>query len=188
MTDKANSQDAPAQDAPSGKRSRKLILIAAAVLLFAGGGAASWFFLGRPGTEPVAAAAETPRARTNAVFVPLEQFTVNLADEGGERMAQIAVTLEIADTQTEQSIKTRMPAIRNAILLQLSSLESKELLTVTGKERLANRIAALTAHELGWQPPAADAKAAGAAAAPGNAAAGRSNPVAAVHFSHFIVQ
>jgi len=188
MSDKANSQDAP-----SGKRSSKLILIVAAALLVAGGGAASWFFLGR-GTEPATAAAEAaPRLKTGAVFVPLEQFTVNLADEGGERLAQIAVTLEVADTQTEQSIKTRMPAIRNAILLQLSSLESKELLTVTGKERFAERIAALTARELGWQISAtdvkvADAKAADTPATPRDAARDRPGPVAAVHFSHFIIQ
>jgi flagellar FliL protein len=183
MPDKANSQNAP-----SGKRSSKTILIVAALLLCAGGGAASWFFLGGAGTEPAATAAEAPRARTNAVFVPLEQFTVNLADEGGERLAQIALTLEVADTRTEQSIKTRMPAIRNAILLQLSSLESKELLTVAGKERLAGRIIGLAAQEVGWRPPAAEAKATGEATAPRNATRDQPNPVAAVHFSHFIIQ
>lgn len=200
------------QDAPPRKRSHALMLVAAALLTCAGVSVVAWYFLGQPGAAPAeasaAAPAEAPRVRSGTVFVPLEQFTVNLADEGGERLAQIAVTLEVANADVEQSIKARMPAIRNAILLQLSSLESAQLLTLAGKEHLAQRIIALAARELGWQPPAgtskaADAqttgtKAAGTKAAgtkAGDAAPARrgpagaaANPVAAVHFSHFIIQ
>lgn len=190
------SDHATPQDAPPAKRSRKPILIVAAVLALAGAGAAAWL-LTRPAADAgTAAAGASTRARTNAVFVPLEQFTVNLADEGGERFAQVAVTLEVADAATENSIKARMPAIRNSILMQLSSLESKELLTVSGKEQLASRIMALTARELGWQasvvagakPADPRSKPANPRGAPDKPAPDRPNPVAAVHFSHFIVQ
>ncbi|GMV01745.1 MAG: flagellar basal body-associated FliL family protein [Burkholderiaceae bacterium] len=180
------------QDAPPRKRSGKGTLVVAALLTCAGAGAVAWFFLGQLDAVPAATSAEAPRARTNTVFVPLEQFTVNLADEGGERLAQIAVTLEVADAGAEQSIKARMPAIRNAILMQLSSLESKQLLTFAGKQQLAQRILVLTAHELGWQAPTAHVNAAPAMSADtaptrGGPAAAMS-PLAAVHFSQFIIQ
>ena len=188
MPDHANPQDAP-----PAKRSRKPILIVAAALALAGAGTAAWL-LARPADNASASAAgASARVRTNTVFVPLEQFTVNLADEGGERFAQVAVTLEVADAATENSIKTRMPAIRNSILMQLSSLESKELLTVSGKELLASRIIVLTARELGWQASGAKPadprlKPVEPQRAPEKSAPDRPNPVAAVHFSHFIVQ
>ena len=191
MPDHANPQDAP-----PAKRSRKPILIVAAALALAGAGTAAWL-LARPADDASASAAgASARVRTNTVFVPLEQFTVNLADEGGERFAQVAVTLEVADAATENSIKTRMPAIRNSILMQLSSMESKELLTVSGKELFASRIIALTARELGWQASGATSakpadprlKPVEPQRAPEKSAPDRPNPVAAVHFSHFIVQ
>ncbi|MFP5407258.1 MAG: flagellar basal body-associated protein FliL, partial [Gammaproteobacteria bacterium] len=116
------------------------------------------------------------RAKKHASsFLPLDPFTVNLADEGGERMAQIGVTLEVADSETETALKARMPALRNGILLQLSASQSSELLTLAGKQRLAARIAELAGGHVGWKNDPA-------------AARPRPNPVEAVHFSQFIVQ
>lgn len=166
---------------------RRLPLLILAVALLAAAGAAAWWLKAGPATDDEAATAST-QAR---IFVPLEQFTVNLADEGGERIAQIAVTLEVADDRHEIAIKRQMPAIRNTILLLLSSRKSQDLLTTTGKQQLAGQIAEAIGIELGWQPVAdADPAAADRAARPRRAAPtqARPNPVAAVLFSHFIIQ
>ena len=85
-----------------------------------------------------------------------------------------------------------MPAVRNSILLLLSSSQSTELLTVAGKQKLAGRIAELTGQQLGGQPPPeAPLPSSGnefVAARQTSQHRGRPNPVEAVHFSHFIVQ
>lgn len=177
-------QPVPPENAPKRRSRRPLMIAAAGALLAAGAGAAWWTTRSAPGADGESATAK----RTESVFLPLEQFTVNLADEGGERFAQLSLTLEVADGRAEAALKSRMPAIRNAILLLLSSSTSADLLTVAGKQKLAAQVAGIAARELGWQ---AD----GDAAAPGTAqprktslAQGRPNPVLAVHFSHFIVQ
>lgn len=160
--------------APEGgkKRGNKWILIAATVAVLGAVAAGAAQFLGRPvllGTSPVDAAAAAKKE--NPIFVSLEQFTVNLADEGGERFAQIAVTLEISDQEIDKAIRSRMPSIRNAVLLLMSSKKAGDLLSLEGKKLLAEQIALRAGAELGWQ-----------------GASGGNNPVEAVHFSHFIVQ
>lgn len=153
------------------KRSAKSFIIVGAVALLVAAAAAAWWTL-RPAAPAAGdASPSAPVARTPSVYLPLEQFTVNLSDEGGERFAQIAVTLELIDSQTESTLKSRMPTIRNAILLLLSSSTSRELLTVAGKQKLAEQIATIAGGEAGWR-----------------AGAARANPVLGAHFSHFIVQ
>ena len=76
---------------------------------------------------------------------------MNLADEGGDRFAQISVVLEVGDAKVNEQVSAHMPAVRNAILLLISSKESRELLTVPGKEQLAHEIASTAARQLGWE-------------------------------------
>jgi len=163
------------------KRGKGLIFAIAAVVLVAGAGAGVWYFVSSKaqGADPSAEHSSKP-----SIFMPLEQFTVNLADDGGERFAQIAVTLEVASSEAEASLKTRMPALRNAILLEISSMQARDLLSVPGKTRLASRIAAISGAQAGWSPAPEQTAAAGQA----RPQAERPNPVRAVHFSHFIIQ
>jgi len=127
------------------------------------------------GTQLLRSSDDAPAAarQREPVFVSLEQFTVNLADEGGERFAQIGVTLEVADERVDKTLRARMPAVRNSVLLLISSKKSEELLTLDGKKRLAEQIAAT-----------ANAALDDSAAKPSSGA----NPIAGVNFSHFIVQ
>lgn len=153
------------------KGSKRIVVIAvAAVVLLAGGGAAAWYFLGRTPSDEVGAPAAAT-VRKPGIFVDLDPFTVNLADPGGERFAQIGLVLEIADSGTVETLKQGMPRLRNAILLLLSSKQGEELLTIEGKKALADEIAALAGESIGW-----------------SAAGARPSPVAGVHFSKFIVQ
>jgi flagellar FliL protein len=207
-------KEAPPAPPKSGKK--KLIVIgAAATLLLGGGGGAAWYFL-KPKPDAAehadAAHAKDKKAR---VFVNLDPFTVNLADDGGERFAQISVVLEVGDAKINEQVSAHMPAVRNAVLLLISSKESRELLTVPGKEQLAHEIASTAARQLGWEgDDAADApkkipasakaaddkhgdgeKAAQADDAekpakpkPKKAKKSEPNPIEAVHFAQFIVQ
>lgn len=155
-------------EAPRPNRGKKWTLVVAiVVVLAAAAGAATQFLGGSVDDEQ-----QTVRKR-DPIFVSLEQFTVNLADEGGERFAQIGVTLEVADEQTDKALRGLLPSVRNSVLLLLSSKKSEELLTLEGKKLLASQIAAGAATELGWSATGDGEK---------------PNPIVAVNFSHFIIQ
>ncbi len=178
------------------KSRKKLIIIAALGLVLASGGAgAAWFMLKKPAEGT--AVAEKKKPPVKPVFAPLDVFTVNLRDERGERFAQVGVTLQMKDAAAEAELKERMPAVRNEILLLLSSKRIDELLSDEGKRELAQQIRARAAHGMGLKldepaaAPAAAAPAPGASAvavAAAPKAAPADNPVHNVLFSQFIVQ
>jgi flagellar FliL protein len=141
---------AAAEAAPSGGGKKKLIIILVAVLvLVLGGGGAAMLLLkkkthaeGEDGEEEAAPVVEAhaPKPGTPPVFVPLDPFTVNLADKDVDRFAQIGITLEVLDAHTGDTIKAYLPAIRSNVLMVLSHKTSAELLTIEGKEKLAREI------------------------------------------------
>lgn len=182
--------------APPAKKGRKgLIIGLLAFLLIAGGaGGGAWMYLGKKADvaddEMAEEAAVAPK-RVEPSFVPLDQFTVNLADEPGDRFIQVSMTLEIGNKEAAERVKTILPPVRNSILMLLSSKKATDVLSVSGKERLAAQVAELVGAHLGWHPPAATNGAA-IETTPGapqpRQARQRPNPVERVHFAHFIVQ
>ncbi|MCH7345848.1 flagellar basal body-associated FliL family protein [Pelomonas sp. CA6] len=137
-----------AAEAPAagGGGKKKLILIIVAVLVLVLVGVAALLLMKKKshaedGEEAEAPAAHaTVKAGTPPTFVPLDPFTVNLADKEVDRYAQIGVTLEVADPKVADQIKAYMPAIRNNVLMVLSHKTSADLLTQEGKEKLAREI------------------------------------------------
>ena len=211
------SDAAAPPDAALPRKSKKgLIIGLVAVLLLAGGGAGgAWWFLGRGEHDETAdvakAAKDEEKRKAMRVFVTLENFVVNLADRDSERYAQIGVVLEVDGKETETKIAARMPAVRNELLLLISSKLGSQLTTREGKEQLAAEIAVAAARPLGWTPPSelampveqaepppdkekAKAKAKGKDKDKDKdkdkhkAAEPALNPVAQVHFASFIVQ
>jgi flagellar FliL protein len=191
MATTAVPAEAPVEDAqPAGKGKKRLILIAAGlvlVLLLGGGGAAAWWMMqseaGAAEDAEVADAdaeeiAEAKAARKKndrkhaPVFLPLEMFTVNLADREAERYAQVGVTLEVGDAKTSDQLKAYMPVIRNDILMLLAHKKAAELQERSGKLELARQIRRAALKPLGEDDNAPDDEAG----------------VRAVHFSSFIIQ
>ncbi len=185
------------------KRKKKLIIIiiAAVLLLLLLGGVAAVVLL-----KKKAAAAEgedgspAPAATTAAVkheaeapptFVPLDPFTVNLADHDAERYAQVGVTLEVADPKVVEDIKTYMPAIRNNVLMAIADRTAADLMGREGKAQLASKIRRETSRALGYDVPpdddaAADTEHGGKAGK--KKGKGAELPIKAVQFSNFIIQ
>lgn len=191
-----------AEAAPVKKRlSKKLIVIIAvvALLLAAGGGAAFWVMKKRAAAAAAAAAedggaAETveakkakPDLKNAPTFVPLDPFTVNLADREAERYAQVGITFELADAKAGDLLKAYMPAIRNNILLALGSKTAAQLNERDGKLSLAAEIRREALRPLGYdlKAPAADAASNRRPATGGD---DEDAPIRAVHFSNFIIQ
>ncbi len=124
------------QAAPKKKSKLTLIIAIAAVLVVAAAGAA-WYFLGRAGADDE----EEPRASSKpAVFLPVDQFTVNLQPEDGSQYLQVAMTLKLADQETADAIKSLLPEVRSRVLLLLSSKKASQLTSPEGKTRLADEI------------------------------------------------
>ena len=130
---------------------KKLILttvIAALVLGIAGLGVALFVKKSRADAEaaddestPVATKVEHRRDRhAPPVFVPMDNFVVNLADHDADRYAQIGVTLEVLDDRHVDEVKAYMPAIRNNVLLLLAHKASADLASADGKSLLAREI------------------------------------------------
>jgi len=173
---------------------KKLIVVLAVVLLLlaaAAGGAVLWLQARAhaaleadeaDGAGEVSVARPASKRDANAVpvFVPLESFTVNLADREADRYAQVSVTLELNDAKDGERIKLFMPAIRNNILMVLAHKRSADLLERAGKEKLAEEVQRETERALGIEPPPAGT--------PERKRAAGAHPVRAVHFSNFIIQ
>jgi flagellar protein FliL len=191
--------ESPAEAPVKPKKKKLIIIIAAVVLLVVAGGGAGLFFMNKAkhaaeDGEEAAHAETTPKVPPT--FLPIENMVVNLADPGGERFAQIGVTLELADKKTEDQVKAYMPSIRNSILLLVSQRTSEELLQREGKEKLASDILVEVSRPLGFAPKVAEkSKAKGDKGdkgekddeVPKKSAKGK-NPVQQVLFSSFIVQ
>ena len=141
-------------------KSKKLIIIVVALaLLLVAGGAAAWLLLGKraaSGDEEEAhapAAAQAAAPKTPPTFMPMENMVVNLADPGGDRFAQVGITLELADAKTAELVKTYMPSIRSGVLLLVSQRTTDELLTREGKEKLAADVRREVSRPLGFSVP-----------------------------------
>ncbi len=73
----------------------------------------------------------------------MDNMVVNLADPGGEKVAQIGITLEVADHEKAGVVREYLPKIRNDIIVQISKRTAAELLSIEGKEKLAKDIQAI---------------------------------------------
>lgn len=194
---------AAAPAAPAKKSKKMLIILVVVVLLVVAGGAAAWLMLSKRhaadeegGEAPAEHAAQPAASKSPPTFLPMDNMVVNLADPGGDRFAQIGVTLELADAKTEAAIKQYLPSIRSGILMLVSQRASEELLTRDGKEKLALDIRREVSKPLGFTiakprkaPVARDAEE-GEEGEGQEAPRARpdTNPVRAVLFSSFIIQ
>jgi flagellar FliL protein len=202
------SSAAAAEAAPPAKGKKKLLLIVGlVVVVLALAGVAALVLLKKGSAEEDAEAADgKPRAAAKRdpkavpTFVPLDPFTVNLADRHADRYAQVGITLEVVDAATAEQIKTFMPAIRNNILMVLAHKTSEVLLERDGKLKLAGQVQRETSRALGFEveEPQPEPETAAGDDAAGEKAPAKAKrkpkepepelPVLAVHFSNFIIQ
>jgi len=191
------SDTAPKEKASSKK---KLIVIGAIVaLLVVAGAAAALIMMNRHGGDEEEGAAPHKAAAAKAgppTFLALENMVVNLADPGGDRFAQIGITLELEDAKTAEQVKQYLPAIRSAILLLVSQRTAQELLAREGKEKLAYDVLREVSRPLGYRVSKKPRKKASQEAdedsdedPPERGRQSQSqNPVRQVLFSSFIIQ
>lgn len=74
------------------------------------------------------------------VFVQLDTFTVNLQGDEGQFL-QTVITLHMVDEEDANKLKQNMPLVKSRIVMLLSSKHAEELLSMEGKNKLAQEIA-----------------------------------------------
>lgn len=141
--------DKPAEaegEKPKGKSKKMLIIIVAVVVLVLGGGG-GYFYISKQraaaeeGEDAAPAKAVAKDAhKAPPTYLPLDNMVVNLADPGGERVAQVGITLELIDAKATDQVKAYLPTIRSGVLMLISQRTAEELLKAEGKEKLAKDI------------------------------------------------
>jgi flagellar protein FliL len=186
----AAAKPAAAEEKPR-RTSGKLVMLAVVVIIFlVAGGAGAFVMLSGDESAETADAADAPEQP--AVFVPLETFTVNLLPTDGlHQYLQTSLTLKLVSQASADAVKTRMPEVRNRVLLILSAKRPAELMPVAGKEKLASEIGEAV-QNIVERPKGADAAQKAAPAASSDAKGGQngSRPARPVEvlFTAFIIQ
>ena len=120
---------------PKVRRNRLPLIIGAVVLLAAIGGGGYWL-LAHKNADAAAGSEKKAEVEIAPTYLQLENFTVNLQPETGDQYLQVTMSLKIADPTAVEGLKTRMPEIRNRMLMLLSSKKPSELVSTAGKEHL----------------------------------------------------
>jgi flagellar FliL protein len=156
--------------APAGNPKKKLIIIIAAVVILAAGGGGAWFFMkskedakkaaakkkaahteevadGEHADEEHAEEEDEEHAEEDGghppappVFITLETFTVNLQPDPDEKFLQLDISLQVKTAPEADALKGQMPAIRDRILLLLSSKQASQINTLEGKQALSKEL------------------------------------------------
>lgn len=195
----APASDAPVAAPPKGKKKLIIIIIAVLLLVLIGGGATVFVLKKKAaaqaaeeggGAEHAPAAHAKPDLSHPPMFLPLDPFTVNLADKETDRFAQVGVTLEVKDAAAVDELKAFMPAIRNNVLMILAHKTSTELLTQEGKEKLAREILRVSVLPMGisLDPDPRDIPAGTPVKKDAKTASAPESPILRVLFSNFIIQ
>jgi flagellar FliL protein len=162
--DKAEDKEEGAAKTPPPKKTPILLIVAGAVLLLAvgGGGAYAWLKFkaphnaeAKPGEAPAADAApaekgekvekgEKPAGQAAGVakmgpIMDLDPFIVNLSD-ADPRFLKVTVKLELDGPGAKTELGDRLPQVRDAILVLLSSKDAQGLKPTAGKMQLRDEI------------------------------------------------
>lgn len=127
--------------AGTGSGKKLMLLSLVGLLLLGGGGGAAWFFLGGKEEKPHEREAYPDGASdVTGPIMELEPFLLNLADRDDLRFLKVSIKLELDRPEEQTDFQQKVPAIRDALLVLLSSKESQLLRTVNGKRRIREEI------------------------------------------------
>jgi len=132
------------------KKSNKLLIIILLItgLVIGGGGAAAFLIfknmkaenMGGPGKDSKQASMTDPLKL--GPVMELDPFIVNLSGAGGRNYLKMEISLELDNAAVQTEIDNKMPRIKDAILLLLSSKSFEEVQQAEGKLMLKNQIIA----------------------------------------------
>jgi len=122
--------------------SKKLLWIMV-ILVLSSAGAAAAIYMVMDQRDDGSEDAEMQQAmeRQTPIFMQIEPFTVNLADDSyGSRLLYTGVTLRVGNEESKAILEEHMPQVRSRLLMLLSGKQADELTSSEGKQQLAQAI------------------------------------------------
>ncbi|MCP4716317.1 MAG: flagellar basal body protein FliL [Deltaproteobacteria bacterium] len=112
-----------------------IIIIVMAALVIGGGGAVAFLMLKDKGDagKDAQPPAEEVAPTTLGKIVKLESFVVNLSGSGGRNYLKIDISLELSSEAVEEEINNRMPQVKDAVLMLLSTRTYDDIKSSQGK-------------------------------------------------------
>lgn len=146
----AKDAKAPAK-AGKGLSLKMVLIIGVGALLVGLGGAIAFVKFSGSGSEPSSKAGSGASAHGSetkaagggvvpAAIYDLDPFIVNLADVPDVRYLKLVVKLDLDRPEAKEEITARLPQVRDAILILLSSKDAASLRTTQGKFQLRDEI------------------------------------------------
>jgi len=131
------------------------LMILLVLLSLAAAGAAIYMVLSERNTSDNSSAQVQQLERPMPIFVKIEPFTVNLADDNfGSRLLYAGISLKVSSDESQEILTEHMPQVRSRLLLLFSGKQAGELITPEGKRRLSDEVAAVLSEPLTQpQPP-----------------------------------
>ena len=129
--------------AESSGGSKKLLWIMIILVLLSSGGAAAAIYMvmnqSKNGNGEAAQEVAVPQ-RQSPIFVEIEPFTVNLADDRASRLLYTGITLRVGNEASKVILEEHMPQVRSRLIMVLSAMQAGELTSSEGKEQLSQQI------------------------------------------------
>lgn len=142
--------------AKSSGGSRKLLWLLIVLVVLASSAAAAALFMvfNQQGNGQAQASAAQAIEYQPPIFVEIEPFTVNLAeDDYGARLLYTGISLKVANEQSQELLASHMPQVRSRLLTLLSGQQAAELTSPNGKQRLASQVKAALEAPMGETQP-----------------------------------
>jgi flagellar FliL protein len=122
-----------------------IIIISIAVLFMGMVGAGFYILWNKISQVPLdpSKVAEMPvEEEENAIgpLYALDTMIVNLSDHGGKRYLRVTMALELSDPESVATVESRLPQIRDAVLMILPTKTYDDVSTTDGKIALRNQV------------------------------------------------
>ena len=154
--DKDETAEETAEAGSGGGGKGGMMMVIAAALVSLGLGAGGAFFFASSQVPPPAAPVQTAEAELAAEKVAaknrkmtedfkerlygLDPFVVNVTGDGYNRFLKLRVELETSDTELKEEIDARLPQVRDALIVLLSSKQLTDITDFEGKALLKEDI------------------------------------------------
>ncbi|WP_163559783.1 flagellar basal body-associated protein FliL [Halomonas sp. NO4] len=119
------------------------LLLVLVLLSSVAAGIAIYLVMQDDGTEADGQLQTQQVERPSPIFVKIEPFTVNLADDRyGSRLLYTGLSLKVGDEETREMLEEHMPQVRSRLLTLFSGKEAQELTSPEGKRLLSQEVIA----------------------------------------------
>lgn len=131
------SEEPQKKDKPAKGKAKLLIIIAGVVLVIAASGFLTYSMLIK-GKGEDAGGKKKEVQMEKPVLVALDPFVLNLAEQG--RFLKVTLQLELSDAAYQQAITDKIPQIKDAIIILISSKSSHAIANPEGKIQLKDEL------------------------------------------------